>query len=140
MALPIYGVEAHGGQVITLDDEAVVKDQAALAGTGGTAYEAFILSTIFDQGFDGGISKFRRAVQHVHADGAVTVVTTPYRDQQESGSTISRTLATGANPIVIAPVSEVGTNFQVKHTVSAFDAAVELGKAQQYVVPRRSRR
>ncbi len=140
MALPIYGVEAGTGQVISLDDEAVVKDQAALAGTGGSAYAAFVLSTIFDVGLDGGYAKFRRAVQHVHADGAVTVVMTPYRDQQESGSTISDTLSIGANPVVTAPVNESGTNFQVKQTVSVFNAAVELGKAQQYVVPRRSAR
>ena len=136
----MYGVEAHSGQVISLDDEAVVKDQTALAGTGGSAYTAFVLSTIFDEGLDGGYSTFRRAIQHVHADGGVTIVATPYRDQQESGSTISDTLAIGANPIVIAPVFESGTNFQVNHTVSLFDAAVELGKAQQYVVPRRSSR
>ena len=140
MALPLYAVEAHSGQVLTLDDEAVVKDQAALAGTGGSAYAAFVLSTIFPEGLDGGYATFRRAVQHVHADGAATVVMTPYRDQQESGSTISDTLAVGANPIVTAPVFESGTNFQVKHAVSAFDAAVELGRAQQYVVPRRSAR
>ena len=138
MAIPIYAVEAHGGQVITLDDEAVVKDHAALAGSGGSAYTAFVLSTTFDVGRDGGYSKFRRAVQHVHAEGAVTVVTTPYRDQQESGSAVSKTLAIGDNPVVVAPVSEGGTNFQVKHTLSSFDAAAELGKAQQYVVPRRS--
>ena len=138
MSIPLYAVEAHSGKVITLDDEAVVKDQAALAGTGGSAYAAFVLSTIFDVGRDGGYSTLRRAVQHVHADGAVTVVTTPYRDQQESGSTISDTLAIGANPVVVAPLFEGGTNFQVRHTLSLFDAAAELGKAQQYVVPRRS--
>ncbi len=140
MSIPLYGCEAHGGQVITLDDEAVVKDQAALAGTGGSAYAAFVLSTIFDVGLDGGYAKFRRTVQHVHADGAATVVMTPYSDQQESGSTISDTLSIGANPVVTAPVNESGTNFQVKQTVSVFNAAVELGKAQQYVVPRRSAR
>ncbi len=138
MSLPLYGVEAHTGQIISLDDESVVKDQAALAGTGGSAYAPFLLSTIFDRGLDGGYSKFRRAVQHVHAAGAVTVVTTPYRDQMESGSTVSKTLAIGDNPVIVAPISEAGTNFQVKHTLSVFDAAVELGKAQQYVLPRRS--
>ncbi len=138
MSIPLFAVEAHSGQVLTLDDEAVVKDQAALAGTGGNAYAAFVLSTIFDQGLDGGYSTFRRAVQHVHADGAVTIVTTPYRDQQESGSTVSKTLATGDNPVVVAPGFEGGTNFQVKHTLCSFDAAAEWGKAQQYVVPRRS--
>ena len=138
MSIPLFGCEAHSGQVLTLDDEAVVKDQASLAGAGGSAYAAFVRSTIFDVGRDGGYSKFRRAVQHVHAEGAVTVVTTPYRDQQESGSTVSKTLAIGDNPVVIAPVHEGGTNFQVKHTLSSFDAAAELGKAQQYVIPRRT--
>lgn len=140
MSIPFYAVEAHGGRVFTLDDEAVVADQAALAGTGGSAYSAYVLSTIFDTGRDGGYSTLRRAVQHVHADGAVTVVTTPYRDELESGSTVSRTLAIGDNPIVTAPLQEGGTNFQVKHTLSSFDAAVELGKALQYVVPRRTAR
>ncbi len=136
MSLSLYGVEAGTGQIISLDDESVVKDQASLSGSGGNTYAPFIKSTIF--GSPSGFSKFRRAVQHVHADGAVTVVTTPYRDQQESGSTVSKTLAIGDNPVVVAPISEAGTNFQVKHTLSAFDAAAELGLAEQYVVPRRS--
>ena len=138
MAIPLYGVEAHSGQVLTLDDEAVMKDQASLAGAGGNAYAPFILSTIFDVGLDSGYSTLRRAVQHVHADGDVTVDITPYRDQQESGSSIQRVLAIGENPVVIAPLWESGTNFQVKVALSVFNAAVELGKAQQYVVPRRS--
>ena len=137
MALPLYAVEAHGGQVITLDDESVVKDQTSLAGSGGTAYVAFVLSTIFDL-LAGGYSTFRRSVQHVHADGAVTVDITPYRDQQESGSSITRVLAVGDNPVVVAPHFESGTNFQVKVALSSFDAAAELGKAEQYVAPRRS--
>ena len=140
MALPIYAVEAHGGQIITLDDEAVVKDQTTEAGAGGNAYVCFARSTIFDQGLDGGYSTFRRAVQHVHADGAVTVLFTPYRDQQESGATISRTLAIGDNPVVTGPAKESGTNYQIKVALSAFDAAAELGKAMQWVVPRRSAR
>ena len=140
MALPFYAVEAHSGQVITLDDEAVVKDQTTEAGAGGSAYTPVIVSTIFDRGLDGGYSRLRRAVQHVHADGGVTVDVTPYRDQQESGNSIQRVLATGANPVVTAPLSETGTNFQVKVALSSFDAAVELGKAQHYVVPKRSLR
>ena len=137
MALPLYAVEAHGGQVITLDDESVVKDQASLAGSGGDAYVAFVLSTIFDL-LAGGYATFRRAVQHVHADGGVTVDITPYRDQRESGASITRVLAIGASPIVVAPHFESGTNFQVKVALSSLDAAVELGKAEQYVVPRRT--
>ena len=119
----MYGVEAHSGNIVSLDDESVVNDQAALAGTGGSAFEAWVLSTIFD-GVDGGWATFRRAVQHVHADGAATVDITPYHDQLESGTVLQRVLAVGANPIVIAPLFESGTNFQVKTTVKTFNAAV----------------
>ena len=124
MSLPLYGVEAHSGQVITLDDESVVKDQASSSGSGGNAYVAFVLSTIFDI-LAGGYATFRRAVQHVHADGAVTVDITPYRDQQESGSSITRVLAIGANPIVVAPLLAHVSNFQVKGALSAFDDPAE---------------
>ena len=138
MSLPLYGVEAEGGRIVRLDDESVMNDLTALNGSGGTAVAPYVLSTIFDQGLDGGYAKFRRNVQHVHTDGGVTVVTTPYRDQQESGNTITDTLAVGASPIVTAPIDESGKNFQVKVAVSSYTAAVELGKGQQYVVPRRS--
>ena len=140
MALPLYGVLAGSGKVISMDDESVVNDLAALAGTGGNAITPYVLSTIFDGGLAGGFGKLRRSVQHVHTAGAVTVVTTPYRDQQESGNTISDTLAVGANPVVTSPFNEGGSNFQVKVTVSSYTAAVELGKAEQWVVPRRSDR
>lgn len=140
MALPLYATEAHSGQVLTLDDEAVVADQASLAGAGGSAYESFVKSAIFDEGLDGGYSRIRRAVQHLHADGAATLTLTPYRDSMESGNTIQRVLAIGSNPVVVMPMSETGTNFNVKFAITAFDAAAELGKGQQYVVPRRSSR
>ena len=140
MAIPVYGVEAHTGQIITLDDEAVVKDQASEAGVGGDSYTPYFVSTVFDAGRDGGYSKFRRVVQHVHPDGTVTVDVTPYRDQQDTGNTIQRVIATGGNPIVIAPVNESGTNFQVKVSLSAFDAAAEFGKGLHYVLPRRQER
>ncbi len=140
MALPFYAVEAHTGNIISLDDESVVKDQASLAGAGGNTYAPYLVSTIFDEGGDGGYSRFRRAVQHVHTSGAVTVDVTPYGDEMEAGSSIQRVMATGANPIITAQLSTPGTNFQVKVALSAFDAAAELGKAQQYIVPRRSQR
>ena len=139
MPIPFYACRAEGPNIITLDDEAVQTDLAAENGTGGNAYIAFVTSTIFDV-VDGGYSTFRRAVQHVHADGAVTVKITPFRDENETGNTITRTLAIGANPIVTAPIAESGTNFQVKVALSSFSAAAELGKALQYVVPRRTAR
>ena len=140
MAIPLYGVEAHTGQIITLDDEAVVRDQASAAGVGGSTYTPYIVSTLFDNGGAGGSAKLRRMVQHVHAEGGVTVDVTPYRDEQETGNTIQRVLATGDNPVVTAPMNESGTTFQFKVELSGFDAAVELGKASFYVLPRRQER
>ena len=138
MTIPMYAVEAHSGNIISIDDDTVVKDQAALNGSGGSAFVAFLKSVVFDQELDGGYSRFRRAVQHVHADGAVTIDFVPYRDQNESGSSIQQTLAVGDSAIVTANLNESGTNFNVKVSLSAFDAKVELGKAEQFVVPRRT--
>ena len=140
MSLPLYGMEAHGGQIITMDDESVMNDQAALAGTGGSAIVPYIVSSIFDLGIGGGYEKFRRNTQHVHTLGGVTVTQTPYRDEQDTGNSIADTLATGANPIVIAPFNESGSTFQVKVAISVYDAAVELGKSEQLVIPRRTQR
>jgi hypothetical protein len=137
--IPLYGVEAHGGRIITMDDEAVVKDLADADGSGGTAYAPFLTSTPFDAGV-GGWSTLRRVVQHVHPDGAVSIDITPIRDQNESGQVISRDIATGENFVVTAPMQATGTTFSVKITLSDFDAAAELGKAEQWVVPRRSGR
>lgn len=140
MPLPIYGCEAGGGRIITMDDEAVYKDLASAAGAGGNNYTPELMSTTFDVGRDGGYSKLRRLTQHAHHTTGVTVDQTPIRDEQDTGQTIQRVLATGANFVVIAPVSVTGTNFQHKVSLSAFTAAVELGKAQQWVIPRRSER
>lgn len=137
--IPMYGVEAHGGRIVSLDDEAVVKDLTNSAGVGGNAYVPYIISAPFDGGV-GGWSTLRRAVQHVHADGAVTVDVTPYKDEQETDQTISRDLAIGDNFIVDAPLKVGGTTFAVKVELSDFDAAAELGKADQYFVARRRRR
>jgi hypothetical protein len=135
----MYGAEAHGGRIVTLDDEAVVADLATEAGAGGTAYSPFVLSTPFDNGI-GGWSTFRRAVQHVHAGGDVTVEFMPQRDEQDSGQTIERELATGDNFVVGAPLKVTGTTFALKVTLSEFTAPAELGKGQQWLVPRRRRR
>ncbi len=140
MAIPIYGCEAGGGRIITMDDEAVYKDLANAAGAGGNNYTPELVSTSFDVGLDGGYSKLRRLDQHVHHTTGVTVDQTPSVDEQDTGQTIQDVLATGANFLVTAPVAVTGTNFRHKISLSAFTAAVELGKALQWVIPRRSQR
>jgi hypothetical protein len=138
--IPLFGCLAHGGKIVQLDDDSVVKDLAAADGTGGAAFNAFLLSNPFDGGNEGGYSRLRKLVQTIEHEGAVTVNVTPYRDGSETGQTISRTLAASGNPIVTAPLAVGATRFQVKVMVSAFDALVELGKAQFWVVARRSER
>lgn len=139
MSIPIYGAEAHGGRIISLDDETVQHDLADDEGSGGNDYDPYMVSTPFDAGI-GGWSTFRRATQHVHVNGAVTVAISPYRDELETGQSISRSLTTMDNFVVAAPLKAGGTTFQLKVTLSDFDAAVELGKSEQWLVPRRRSR
>jgi hypothetical protein len=138
--IPLFGCQAHGGKIVQLDDDSVFTDLAAADGTGGTAFSPFMLSNPFDAGNEGGYSRLRRMVQTIEHEGAVTVTITPYRDGAETGQTITRTLASSDTPIVTAPLAVGATRFQVKVTVSAFDALVELGKAQLWLVARRSER
>jgi hypothetical protein len=138
--IPLFGCLAHGGKIVQLDDDSVFKDLATAAGTGGTAYSPFLLANPFDGGNEGGYSRLRKMVQDVEHEGAVTVEVSPYRDGAETGQAITRTLASNDNPLVTAPLAVGATRFQVKVTVSAFDALVELGKAQFWVVARRSER
>jgi hypothetical protein len=139
MPIPTYGVEAHGGRIVTLDDEAVVKDLTDDAGSGGDAYVASVVPTPFDTGI-GGWSTFRRMVQHVHQGGAVTVEITAIRDEQDTGQSITRNLTTSSSFVVSAPLKVGGTTFSAKVELSAFDAPAELGKSEQWLVPRRRKR
>ena len=136
--IPFFLVQAHGGKVLTIDDRSVQTDLAALAGTGGTEFAPTLLSApVHGQGA-GGYAKLRRLVQRVPHDGDVTVEVTPYRDGQESGNAITRTLGPEDSPIVTVPMSETGTEFQWRITLSDFNADCGLGEGELWVVPRRS--
>ena len=137
MAINLFGAQAHGGKLIALDDQALVTDLAALAGTGGNTFAAFVLSGRFASA---GYAKLRRMIQAVAHAGAVTVTITPWRDGQDTGQTITRTLAIGDNENVTAPLSVTGSDFQLMVTLTAFDAPASLGSGDITVVPRRSQR
>jgi hypothetical protein len=138
MAIPVYAAQAHGGKIISVDDPAVVKDLAALDGTGGNSYAGYVLSTYLRGTDPVGYGTFRRLIQRVPHDGAVRVEVTPWRDGQDTGQTITRDLAVGDNPTVVAPASVTGGVFQVKVRLSNFDAPARLGEAEYVVIQRRS--
>lgn len=140
MPIPLFGAQAHGGKIISLDDPAVVKDLANLDGTGGNAYAPYLVSGVVSGDGPGGYGTFRRLIQRVPHDGAVTVKLTPRRDGQDTGQTITRPLAGGDNPTVVAPFSVTGSVFQFKIELSAFDAPASLGSGELTIIRRRSTR
>lgn len=138
MAIPLYAAQAHGGKIISLDDQTVVKDLASAAGAGGNSYVAYVLSTLLPGSVVGGWSRLRRFVQRIIHDGAVTVAVTPWRDGSDTGQTIERDLETGDNPTVVADLAATGGVFQVKVELSDFDAPASLGEGAVTIIPRRS--
>ena len=135
-----YAVQADGGNIVSLDDQSVQKDLAALDGTGGSAFEAFILSTSFDDGGGGWWNTIRRAIQDVPHSGGVTVSVRPYRDGFDTGQTITRALVISDNPTVTVPLFYPGTVFQVRIGLTLFDAVAGLGVGAVAVVARRAQR
>lgn len=140
MALHAYGCQAHGGKLISLDDQAVVRDLAAANGTGGNTYDPYLVTHVLPMALVGAYGHFRQVVQRVPHDGAVTVKITPWRDGADTGQVITRVLASMDNPTVTAPLSATGSVFQFKVALSAFDAPASLGSGDYTVNPRRSAR
>lgn len=140
MAIEFYAAMAEGGKIVSLDDQSVVKDLAAAAGTGGNAYIGYLVNVLMDPGNVGGYGRFRRLVQRIPHSGAVTVSITPWRDGSDTGQTITRALTASDNPTVVAPSSVTGSVFQSKISLSSFDAPAAIGAGELTVVPKRSTR
>lgn len=138
MSIPLYIVEAGGGQILTLDDPTVVMDGAAIGGTGGSAYIPSFRSTAFEAGSQYG--RLRRLFQRVKREGTATLTFVPWRDGNESGPTITRTLALGDSNHVTVPLATDGSEFKIAVSVTAFSAPVELGGGSFLLIPRRSQR
>ena len=137
MAIPLFGVQAQGGEIWSLDDQSVVMDGAALAGTGGSAYACTMLGVPF---FAGGYARLRRLIQSISHDGAVTVAVTPWRDDQDTGQTITRSLTGDLDESVTVPLAVTGSSFQLAISLTAFDAAAEVGAGEVTAIPRRTQR
>jgi len=135
--IPLYGFQAVGGKVYSLDDPAVVKDGAALDGTGGTSYTPFVICTPLAIQSDLGYNRLRRLLQRVAHAGSCTLVVTGLRDGVESGVQITRTLGVGDIGVVNVPLGDAGSDFQLKIVLSAFSAETALGNSQVFIVPKR---
>lgn len=135
--IPLYGCQAGGGKIYSLDDPSVVKDGASVAGSGGSVYQPYFVTTKLGNQFDMGYNKLRRFQQHLEHAGSCTLVLTAVRDGAETGVPITRTLPAGAMGLVTAPMNATGSSFQIKLVLSAFSAEVTLGTADAFVIPKR---
>lgn len=138
MAISIFGAQAEGGQLISLDDQSVVKDLASSAGVGGNTFTCFLLSALTGLETVGRFAKLRRMIQRVTHDGAVTVAVTPWRNGEDTGQTITRVLTSLSRPLIVVPLAATGDAFQFRIVVSGFDAAAALGSAEFTLIERRS--
>lgn len=134
----LLGAQAHGGKIVQLDDLSVVKDLAALDGTGGSTYAPTLVSSPVESA--AGYATFRRLVQQTLGGQSVTWTFTAWRDGLETGQVLTRTLAPADSGIMVVPFDVTGTNFQVRITASGFNGFATLGSADLSIVPRRTTR
>lgn len=132
----LYGANATGATILSLDDPEVPTDQ-------GAEFEARLKSATFDTGPAAGFATFRRATQAVAVEGTATVTISVDGDggnvsTQDYAETLDA--AEGPEQLIEAPYDIGGTRFSVSVVVSAHDAAVELGEADQLFVKRRGTR
>lgn len=135
--IPLYGLQAGGGKVYSLDDPGVVKDGCALDGSGGTAFTPFILTQPFAVHADLGYNKLRRFLQRVAHAGACTFIVTGVKDGRESTVAVVRPLTANDVGIINVPLGESGSDFQLKIVLTGFDAETALGNSQVFIVPKR---
>ena len=135
--IPFYAFEAVGARIFSLDDPAVVKDSAALDGTGGTAFVPFYVTSEIRVANGSGWNKLRRIMQRLAHDGTLTARVTGIRDGGE-GSMVTRTLAIGAAGFLNVPMNEGGSGFQFKVELTAYSAKVAFSGADVYVVAKRA--
>lgn len=135
--IPIFGCQAGGGKIYSLDDPTVVTDGADSAGVGGSTFAPYIVSTFLANQFDMGYNKLRRFQQRLSHNGTCTVQLTGIRDGQQSGQPSTQGLAISDVGLVTAPLNDAGSTFQIKIALTAFSAAVTLGASKAFVVPKR---
>lgn len=138
--IPVYGVTATGGKVVSLDDANTVNDLADVNGAGGTAPTIFLLSTLFPLKRTLGWYDFRKFRQRVDAPTSLTIAVTPWRDGTDTGQVLSRTFPVSAVDVTSTSLWVPGSDFQVKVAFSGHTRPFEVGNASASFVPRRHSR
>jgi hypothetical protein len=133
--IPLFGCNASGANIFSLDDPAVYQDQ-------GADFTASFLSVAVTPQPPEGESKLRRAVQNVAIGTSATVKITPIADTNENVDdaqtfTLS-SIVDGASPTIEAKTANQGSRFQVKTEVTAHVGLCELGEAEQWTVTKLS--
>lgn len=139
MPIPLYGCQAHGGKIVSLDDPAVYRDLASVSGAGGSSYVGRLLSAPFT-GHPSGMSKLRRVVQRIAHLSAVTLTIRAFKDSFDTGQVTTRTVALSDVPLVTAPFNATGNEFQLLVELADFTAEASFGGAEYWIVPRRQSR
>lgn len=137
MPIPLYGAQAHGGKLISLDDPAVVKDLADADGTGGNDYEPYFVTGPIPVLPLGSFGRLREWVQSVPREGSAVLALTAWVDGMATGQTITRTLALGGAQFETARFAVGGTYFQMHVAHSDFTAPASVGASRVGIVRRR---
>lgn len=138
--IPLYGCIAGSGKICSLDDPTVVKDLAALAGTGGVAFIPYLISTPLSISSNLGYSRLRRFLQRLTHGATITLKITGIRDGRESGLPVTREISLSNVGLLNAPFNDQGSDFQIKLEVIDYTKPVALGNSEVYVVQHRSSR
>jgi hypothetical protein len=131
--IPLYALQAAGGQVLHLDDASVVKDGADSTGTGGTAFVPYYVTTGLRHPFTKGWSRLRRVLLHFAHEGSCTLTFGAYRDGR-AGPTVPRAFLVGEAGIASIPFSDAASGFQLKVQISAYSAPVAISDADAFVL------
>lgn len=138
--IPFYACQAHGGKLLTLDDEGAITDLADSGGAGGTTFQPKFRSSRFSLPPGSSFWRLRRLAMYVAHASTATIVTQLVRDGMLDTASVTRNIAASDVPPLVVPLAGGGSSFQVEVTVTAFAGAVQFGESMLFPVARRSQR
>lgn len=138
--IPFYACQAHGGKLLSLDDDAALTDLADINGAGGSTFQPKFTTSRFELPPQTSYWRLRRLGLHVAHGGTASIVTRVIRDGAPETATVTRNLLATDPPPVVVPLAAGASAFQLELTVTAFSAFVHFGQSMLFPVARRSQR